>query len=288
MSDDLIVNDKQAMGALKKHGGKIVWVIIAVLAGYFGWEFYQKNYAKIDTVAADSYTLISEKNDALMLGRQSPADEATKAELAKEQEALFADIDKLVAGHGKTAYAWQALMIKARHQADAGDFKGAIATLEQARGIDLQDEGLSAINTLRLAQATLANGDVDGALALANQSMPEAFTPSRQELLGDIYVAKNDTENAKKAYDEAWNILAQRQEVRSLLSLKMQMLGMTPKPITPKSAISTPSLSSDATSGTPSEVDKSDTASTTDASTSVKADETATTKADEASSQTSK
>lgn len=286
MSDELIVNDKQAMSALKKHGGKIVWVIVGVLAGYFGWEFYQKNYAKIDTVAADSYTLISEKNDALTLGRQNSADEATKAELAKEQEALFADIDKLVAGHGETAYAWQALMIKARHQADAGDFKGAIATLTQARGIDLQDEGLSAINTLRLAQATLANGDAEGALTLANQSMPEAFTPSRQELLGDIYVAKNDTENAKKAYDEAWNILVERQEVRSLLSLKMQMLGMTPKPITPKSAVSMPTAPSQTADATTPKAD-TDTAKATDDK-SAKVDETATNKADETSSQTSK
>lgn len=238
---ELVTTDKQAMSALKQHGNKIVWAIIIALAGYFGYDYYQKNYAKIDTVAADSYTLISEKNDALNIGRQGgELDDTTKAELNKEQESLFADIDKLVAGHGKTAYAWQALMMKARHQADGGDLKGAMETLTQALSIDLQDEGLSALTTLRLAQVKLALGDVDGALKLANETMPEAFMPSRQELLGDIYVAKNDTENAKKAYEQAWEILTKRQEVRASLSLKMQALGMTPAPITQPSPVSMP------------------------------------------------
>lgn len=242
--DTLVVNDKQAMSALKKHGDKIVWAIIIALAGYFGWEYYQKNHAKIDIVAADSYTLISEKNDTLALGRQAPdLDEATQAQLNQEQQALFTDIDKLVVQHGKTAYAWQALMIKARHQSDNADHTGAVETLKKASAINLDDEGLSAITTLRLAQATLATGDGDTAMSLANQSMPKGFEPSRQELLGDIYVAKNDSDNAKKSYETAWDILSERGEVRSLLSLKMQALGMTPKPIIQNSVVSQPEQS---------------------------------------------
>lgn len=238
---ELVTTDKQAMSALKQHGSKIVWAILIALAGYFGYDYYQKNYAKVDTVAADGYSQISEKNDALALAWQSQMDDTLKAELDKEKQALFTDIDKLVAGHGKTAYAWQALMTKARHQSDDGDFEGAMATLKQAQGIDLQDEGLSAITKLRLAQATLASGDADGALKIASDTMPEAFLPSRQELLGDIYVAKNDIDNAKKAYEEAWRVLSERGEVRSLLSLKMQALGMTPTPITEPEVVSMPS-----------------------------------------------
>lgn len=238
------MTNAQAMSALKTHGSKIIWAIVLVLAGYFGWEFYQKNHAKIDTVASDSYADISERNDALSLGMQGlEVDDTIKDELAKEQEGLFADIDKLVANHGKTAYAWQALMIKARHQTDGGDLNGAMETLKQARGIDLKDDGLSAIATLRLAQITLASGDSDGALQLANETMPDAFTPSRQELLGDIYTTKNDLDNAKKSYEQAWDILAERGEVRSLLSLKMQALGMTPKPVAQKSVVSLPAQS---------------------------------------------
>lgn len=245
--DTLVVNDKQAMSALKKHGNKIVWAIIIVLASYFGWEYYQKNYAKIDTVAADFYTQIAERNDALNLGLENPdLDDTAKAELDKEKATLFTDIDKLVASHGKTAYAWQALMIKARHQSDGADHAGAIDTLKKAQAINLDDEGLSAITTLRLAQATLATGDSDTAMSLANQTMPKGFEPSRQELLGDVYVAKNDTDNAKKAYDTAWGLLKERKENRSLLSLKMQALGMTPEAILPDSVVVTANVDTNA------------------------------------------
>lgn len=232
------MTDAQAASALKQHGGKIVWAIIIALSAYFGWQFYQKNYGKFDAALADNYANISERNDALNLGLQNPdLDDTAKAELAKEQEALFADIDALVAKHGNTAYAWQALMIKARHQADSEQYKDATATLQKAVAIDVGDEGLVAIARLRLAQVLLADGDLETALTTANSAMPQAFEPSRQELLGDIYLAKGETDNAKKAYELAWQALSERQEIRSLLSLKMQSLGMTPAPITPKPSV---------------------------------------------------
>lgn len=232
------MTDAQAVSALKQHGNKIIWAIALVLGTYFGWQYYQNHYGKFDTTLADSYINISERNDALNLGLQNPdLDDSAKAELNKEQESLFKDIDALVAKSPNTAYAWQALMIKARHQADSEQYKEATETLKKAVAIDVADDGLKAIAGLRLAQAQLADSDLDNALATANTAMPKAFEPSRQELLGDIYLAKSDEENAKKAYEQAWQALSERQEVRSILSLKMQSLGMTPSPITPKPSV---------------------------------------------------
>ncbi|MDO4442033.1 MAG: tetratricopeptide repeat protein [Moraxella sp.] len=235
---DLVTNDKQAMSALKKHGGKIVWVIIGVLAVYFGFEYYQKNYAKIDTVAADMYTAIDERNNALKLAAQNPdlGDDA-KAALTKDEAALFAEIDKLVSEHPDTVYAWQALMLKARHQADANKLPDAIKTLEQAQGIKLDDEGLKALTELRLARVLLDNNEADKALTVANKELPKAFEASRQEVLGDIYIAKNDLEQAKTAYVAAWEALRERQENRAVLSLKLQSLGIEVEPIAPKEPV---------------------------------------------------
>lgn len=229
------MTDAQAMNALKRHGSKIIWAIAFALGTYFGWQYYQNNHAKIDTVAADSFADITERNDALILGLNNPdLDETAQKQIKQEQETLFADIDALVAKHGKSAYAWQALIIKAHLAADTKDYKTAIAALQKALTIELKDDGLKAITNLRLAQVMLADEDKEGALAIVNSKMPAAFEASRQELLGDIYIAKDEIENAKKAYQSAWDALAQRQEVRSLLSVKMQALGMNPKPITPK------------------------------------------------------
>ncbi|UTO05805.1 tetratricopeptide repeat protein [Moraxella sp. FZLJ2107] len=224
--------DSQSINALKMHGEKIIYAVLLVLAAFFGWQYYQKHYAKVDTVAADKYTVISDRNDQIVLAAANGAqDEATKKLIAEEETKLFADIDALVAEHGDTAYAWQALMIKARHQTDNDDLAGAVTTLSQATAIDTGDEGLAAITKIRYARAMLANNDIDGATAVANETMPEAFEPSRQELLGDIAVAKNDTESAKKAYLAAWDLLKARQENRAVLSLKLQALGVIADPI---------------------------------------------------------
>ena len=91
-----------------------------------------KNYAKIDTVAADTYTSISVRDERLVQAYLNPQlDEVAKQALAEEEKQLFGDIDALVAAHGNTVYAWQALMIKARHQTNNNDLDGAVATLSQ-------------------------------------------------------------------------------------------------------------------------------------------------------------
>lgn len=232
-NNDLVVNDKQAMNALKQHGGNIVTAILVVLFAFFGWQFYQKNYAKIDTTAADDYTTITERNEVLNLGLQKPdLDEASKANLAKEQKALYDEIDKLATTHSKTAYAWQALMVKAGHEVDANDYAKAIATLTQANHIGIEDKGLLAISRLQLAKVQLASGDKEAALATVNESYPESFEASRLEVLGDIELQRGNEEAAKTAYGSAWELLRKRAENRALLGLKMQSLGMTVEPIT--------------------------------------------------------
>ncbi len=230
--------NKQQMNALKEHGGKIFYVVLAALAGYFGWQYYQNNYAKVDSVASDKYTIISARHEQLAQAAADPAlDDAAKAKISEEETQLLTEIDALVAEHGKTIYAWQALMIKARHQTDKGDNAAAAETLKQAMAIDLDDEGLAAMTNLRYGRALLANSDVDGAMQAAETTVPKAFEASRQELLGDIYVAKNDTEQAKTAYNTAWEALRERHENRAVLALKMQSLGIEVTPIEPREAV---------------------------------------------------
>ena len=79
----------------------------------------------------------------------------------------------------------------------------------------------------------MTSGDVDAALTQASIDVPVAFEASQQELLGDIYLAKKDNEKAVRAYENAWSLLSKRHEERPFLRLKLENLGISPKPIEP-------------------------------------------------------
>lgn len=227
-----------SMQALKQYGGYIITVILLALAGYFGWTYWQNNHARVDTVAADQYADIRRASDEINLASQNPdLDSEAQAALTKDRETLTGQIDSLVKSHGSSVYAWQALMIKARQQMDKDDFKAAAESLKQALAIDLGDDGLKAITRLRYAEALLASGDNDAAMTEAQSEMPDAFVASQQILLGDIYLAKNDKAAAKKAYENAWAQLTEREESRAVLALKMESLGITFEPIREKNSL---------------------------------------------------
>lgn len=220
--------DPQSMEKLKQAAGYIIGAILLALAGYFGWTYFQNSGMKEDTVAADKYAAIEKTNDELMGQPEGNADVSKK---------LNADIDKLVAEHGNTVYAWQALMIKSRNAVDANDMKTATEALKKALEIDLKDPGLHSITQLRYATILLADGNVDEALTQASKDVPVAFEGSQQELLGDIYSAKKDKEKALRAYQNAWSLLSKRHEERPFLRLKLENLGINPEPIEPADQI---------------------------------------------------
>ena len=237
-------NTDNSMQALKQYGSYIVTAILLALAAYFGWTYWQNNHARVDTVAADHYADIQRLNEEVSLASQNPDLEAeAQASLAESRKQLDKDIDALVSTHGSSVYAWQALMIKARQQVDNDDFKGAGETFKKALTIDLGDAGLEAITRLRYAKTLLAAGDADAALAEANNDMPSSFEASQQELLGDIYLAQDNKDSAVKSYNNAWELLRNRQETRAVLALKMESLGIVPEPIAaPASLIQEPAV----------------------------------------------
>lgn len=53
-----------------------------------------------------------------------------------------------------------------------------------------------------------------------------AFKATADEALGDVYVAKNDIENAKKAYQSAWDQLVERKQERQILQIKLESVGV--------------------------------------------------------------
>jgi len=232
-----LVNDEQQfLGALKQYGGYIVSAIMLVLAGYFGWTYWQKHGGNIDTAAANDFAKIqSDQNNIETLTTQAASDTKPQAQLATAQTNLSKDLGEFVAKHDNSVYTWQALMLQAKQQTDKNDLKAAAATLQKASQLTLNDDGLKAIAILRQAQVLLSDNQADAAQKRLQSPLPAAFEASKLEILGDIANQQGDKKAAATHYQKAWQLIEQRNQTnpnpqdRALLRIKMESLGLSVK-----------------------------------------------------------
>ena len=232
-----LVNDEQrSLSALKQYGGYIVSAIMLVLAGYFGWTYWQKHGGNIDTAAANDFAKIqSDQNNIETLTTQAATDTKAQAQLATAQANLDKNLREFVAKHDNSVYTWQALMLQAKQQTDKNDLKAAAATLQKASQLTLKDDGLKAIAILRQAQVLLSDNQADAAQKRLQSPLPAAFEASKLEILGDIANQQGDKKAAATHYQKAWQLIEQRNQNnpnpqdRALLRIKMESLGLSVK-----------------------------------------------------------
>ena len=232
----LVNDEQQSLGALKQYGGYILSAIMLVLAGYFGWTYWQKHGGNIDTAAANDFAKIqSDQNNIETLTTQAASDTKAQAQLATAQTNLDKDLGEFVAKHDNSVYTWQALMLQAKQQTDKNDLKAAAATLQKASQLTLKDDGLKAIAILRQAQVLLSDNQADAAQKRLQSPLPAAFEASKLEILGDIANQQGDKKAAATHYQKAWQLIEQRNQNnpnpqdRALLRIKMESLGLSVK-----------------------------------------------------------
>ena len=232
----LVNDEQQSLGALKQYGGYILSAIMLVLAGYFGWTYWQKHGGNIDTAAANDFAKIqSDQNNIETLTTQAASDTKAQAQLATAQTNLGKDLGEFVAKHDNSVYTWQALMLQAKQQTDKNDLKAAAATLQKASQLTLKDDGLKAIAILRQAQVLLSDNQADAAQKRLQSPLPAAFEASKLEILGDIANQQGDKKAAATHYQKAWQLIEQRNQNnpnpqdRALLRIKMESLGLSVK-----------------------------------------------------------
>lgn len=232
----LVNDEQQSLGALKQYGGYILSAIMLVLAGYFGWSYWQKHGGNIDTAAANDFAKIqSDQNNIETLTTQAASDTKAQAQLTTAQTNLGKDLGEFVANHDNSVYTWQALMLQAKQQTDKNDLKAAAATLQKASQLTLKDDGLKAIAILRQAQVLLSDNQADAAQKRLQSPLPAAFEASKLEILGDIANQQGDKKAAATHYQKAWQLIEQRNQNnpnpqdRALLRIKMESLGLSVK-----------------------------------------------------------
>jgi len=169
----------------------MIGVAIAVIgfAIYWGYQSYQKSQA---VAASKQYEVLLEqtaKNDL-------PGSLATTKKIQQE--------------YGKTAYAGMAGLLAANL---AYSVKDQEATIEQLKWVanSASSDSFQSIAKLRLSNIYIDQKTPEGfsqADQLLNSKMAVGFEALKLERRGDWYWAQDKTEDAKKSYIAAWNVLS--------------------------------------------------------------------------------
>lgn len=225
MTDD--EQKEQLKSFAKRYGSPIVTGVLLAASAAFGWQWWEKN----QTITASNATV--QYQNVL-----NQADAASTNEAAFKT--LKAEADKVIAEYPDSAQALQTRLLLAQLAFEKQDYATANKLLTDAVNSKVKDDGLKAIAQLRLAYTQIEQNKLDDALKTLDSIKIVEFTPSVQEARGDILVAKKDTEAAKKAYQQAWDILVKREQPRELLQIKLANLGVLVENPTIESPVQTP------------------------------------------------
>ena len=198
------LEEQEKIASLKhwweKYGNGLTSVVLGVavaVAGYNVWQWYQRDKV---AKAAGAY------------------DELQRATAAKDLPRTRELTGVLLDKFGSTAYAEMAALLSAKINLENGDAKTAKAQLQWTVDHAVDPE-YRALGRLRLAGVLLDEGQGDEALKqITNSSAGDLSVPfqaSFADRRGDIYIAQNKPDDAKREYTAALALLESRTESRS-------------------------------------------------------------------------
>jgi predicted negative regulator of RcsB-dependent stress response len=193
----------------KQYGNLITWVLIAVLGAYAawnGWTWWQRDQS---TKAGALYDEI---------------DKAAQAGEADRAATLFASLKDR---YPRTAFAQQAGLLVAKSQFDKGQLDNAVGTLAWVAGNGVEEE-YKTIARLRLAGVLLDQKKHDEALKQLDGATAKAFEALVADRRGDVLVAQGKKDEAKAAYQKAWQTMDPKIDYRRLVEAKLTALGAAP------------------------------------------------------------
>jgi predicted negative regulator of RcsB-dependent stress response len=191
-----------------KFGSSALTVLVlalVVVAGWRGWQWYEGNQS---TQARGYFEALEEA------ARQQDGPES----IAR----IDAAMKTLRENYSSTDYAVRGALVAAAALQARNETKAAEAQLQWV--IQSGHQALVPVAKLRLAGLLLDGKAYEQALAQV-QDAPEAFSSLFADRQGDIYAAQGQTEQARKAWNKALEVLGASSALTPLIKLKLGALG---------------------------------------------------------------
>ncbi|WP_428239776.1 YfgM family protein [Gynuella sp.] len=209
--------DEEQIEALKKwwhqYGNTLIVAIIVFIAGYFGINYYQHGVQSTKEQASDVYQKLVDMNIE---------NQTLSAEQKGDAEKL---IEQLKSDYDKSTYAVFAAMYGAKFDVEAQDLDAALTELQWALEHN-KDDALGKTLRLRIARIQLTQGKTDEALKTIAVDAG-AQVANFEELRGDIYLAMGKVDDARTAFQLAYNDAKEKQLNRPVLEMKLNDLAVT-------------------------------------------------------------
>lgn len=185
---DLDLQEQEKLDELKswwkQYGNLILLAVTAAaiaVAGWGAWRWYERNAALQASQLYETLAAATRAGDAKALRDAGGA---------------------LTEGHARSLYASMGALAAARFHFDRGEAKSAKAQLQWV--VDRSPaEDFRNLARLRLAALLLDEKAYDDALTLLAEKPLDAYAAQFAALRGDILVAKNQTAEARAAYQAA-------------------------------------------------------------------------------------
>lgn len=210
------LEEQEQLDALKdlwKQYGNLVLTALTIFlfafSAYMGWKWYQR------TQAAQA-TLVYEALE--------------KAVQEKEISKVKAAGGTLLEKYPGTAYAELGALLMARAYFEANDLAAAKAQLQWVLEHAKYEE-YAAVARVRLAGILLDEKAYEAGLKMLAVEAPPAFEALFADRRGDLLVAQNKIDEARKAYDQALAAAGEKNNMRMVIELKRDALGVTGAPI---------------------------------------------------------
>jgi predicted negative regulator of RcsB-dependent stress response len=213
MATHLDLQEQEQVDALKafwqQYGNLITWALVAALlvyAGITGWQWWQREQATHAGAMFDEFERAANAGDVDKTAR------------------VFADLKER---YPRTAYAQQAGMLAAKVQFDKGKLDDARASLGWVVDHAIEQD-YRALARLRLAALLLDAKQYDEALKQLDGVGAGAFAALAADRRGDVLLAQGKKDEARAAYQLAFNSMDDKVEYRRLVDAKLTALGAAP------------------------------------------------------------